>query len=87
MHTFSDTLPAVTWEAPSLRSTAEHLERAGAALWRVIDRRGTIRGHLRVVADPLGIRYRAERLQLPTGSFVLVGEFWAADDAVAALRG
>jgi hypothetical protein len=39
-----------------------------------------------MVVDPLGIRYRAERLHLATGQFRLVGDFWRADDAVAALR-
>lgn len=86
MNTFTDRLPAVLWETPTLRSTHEHLERAGDHLWRVIDERGSIRGHLRVIADPLGIRYRAERLHLASGVFRPVGEFWDADDAVAALR-
>lgn len=86
MRTFTDSLPALQWETPRLRSSRERLERAGDHLWRVVDARGSIRGHLRVVADPLGIRYRAERLHLASGSFRLVGEFWDADDAVAALR-
>lgn len=86
MSTFTDTLPALRWETPPLRSERERLERAGDHLWRVIDAAGSIRGHLRVVADPLGIRYRAERLHLPSGAFRLVGEFWDADDAVASLR-
>ncbi|GAA2891392.1 hypothetical protein [Microbacterium esteraromaticum] len=78
--------PALLWETPTLRSRSEHLDRAGDHLWRVVDARGTIRGHLRVIADPLGIRYRAERLHLASGAFVLVGEFWDPDDAVASLR-
>lgn len=86
MTSLTDTRPALLWETPHLRSRAEHLDRAGDHLWRVVDERGTIRGHLRVIADPLGIRYRAERLHLASGSFVLVGEFWDPDDAVAALR-
>jgi len=86
MHTLAETLPSIPWPTPALRSPAERLERAADHLWRVVDARGSIRGHLRVVADPLGIRYRAERLQLDTGAFRLVGEFWDADDAVAALR-
>jgi len=86
MRSYSETLPSIHWDTPSLSSRAEHLERAGDHLWRVIDAQGAIRGHLRVVADPLGIRYRAERLQLASGAFLLVGEFWDADDAVAALR-
>ena len=90
MRTESDTLaaalPTIPWDTPVLRSRAEHLDRAGDHLWRVVDDRGSIRGHLRVVADPLGIRYRAERLHLASGTFRLVGEFWDADDAVMALR-
>jgi hypothetical protein len=86
MRTHSDTLPSILWKTPSLRSATERLERAGDHLWRVVDARGGIRGHLRVVVDPLGIRYRAERLHLASGGFRLVGEFWDADDAVAALR-
>ncbi|PKI92857.1 hypothetical protein CW368_00675 [Actinomycetales bacterium SN12] len=82
----TETHPALLWETPSLRTHAEHLDRAGDHLWRVVDAKGAIRGHLRVIADPLGIRYRAERLHLASGAFRLVGEFWDADDAVAALR-
>lgn len=87
MTSLTDTQPALLWETPSLRTRTEHLDRAGDHLWRVVDARGTIRGHLRVIADPLGIRFRAERLHLASGAFRLVGEFWDADDAVAALRG
>lgn len=86
MRTTSEPFPSILWETPSLRTRVEHLERAGDHLWRVLDARGAIRGHLRVVADPLGVRYRAERLHLASGVFRLVGEFWDADDAVAALR-
>lgn len=87
MNMISEALPAVLWETPALRSRSERLQRAGDHLWRVLDAAGGIRGHLRVVADPLGIRYRAERLHPASGAFRLVGEFWDADDAVAALRG
>lgn len=71
---------------PRLSSQREHLVRAGDRLWRLLDRSGRILGHLRVVPDPLGLRYRAERLVSATGSFRIVGEFWSADDAAAALR-
>lgn len=64
----------------------ERLIRAGAALWRVTDTNGSIRGHLRVIVDAVGVRYRAERLHRASGTFTLIGEFWCADDAVAALR-
>lgn len=86
----SDTLiasrPEVPYAPPPLTSPREHLIRAGAHLWRVQDASGRVLGHLRLLSDPLGTRYRAERLHLATGSFRLVGDFWRADDAVAALR-
>lgn len=85
MDTTIDQLPALHWETP-VTTGSERLERAADQLWRVRNARGGIRGHLRMVADPLGIRYRAERLHLASGAFVLVGEFWNPDDAVAALR-
>ena len=85
-HRSTDGLPAIRWATPPLESARETLHPAGERLWRVVDQRGVIRGHLRLVPDPLGVRYRAERLHLPTGSFRLVGDFWRADDAVAALR-
>ena len=84
--TMTTSLPEVPFAAPRLASAREHLVRAADHLWRVLDRREHVLGHLRIVADPLGLRYRAERLHLATGSFRLVGEFWRADDAVAALR-
>jgi hypothetical protein len=79
-------LPEVPYAAPRLSSSREHLVRASDHLWRVQDRTERVLGHLRIAADPLGLRYRAERLHLATGTFRLIGEFWRADDAVAALR-
>jgi len=79
-------LPEVPYATPRLLSKREQLVRASDHLWRVQDPTGRILGHLRVVADPLGLRYRAERLHLATAAFRLVGEFWWPDDAVQALR-
>lgn len=79
-------LPEVPYATPRLSSPREHLVRASAHLWRVQDRNGRVLGHLRILPDPLGLRYRAERLHLATGSFRLVGDFWRPDDAVDALR-
>lgn len=79
-------LPEVPYAAPRLESSREVLIRASDHLWRVQDRAGRVLGHLRIVADPLGLRYRAERLHLATGAFRIVGEFWRPDDAVAVLR-
>ncbi|MDN3444533.1 hypothetical protein [Microbacterium sp. APC 3901] len=78
--------PEVPYATPQLSTKKEHLVRASAHLWRVQDARARVLGHLRLVPDPLGVRYRAERLHLATASFRLVGDFWSADDAVAALR-
>ncbi|MEL5990242.1 hypothetical protein ACOKGD_06850 [Microbacterium phosphatis] len=64
----------------------ERLDRAGAALWRVVARDERVIGHLRRVEHPLGERFRAERLHLATGRFREVGEFWSPDEAVASLR-
>lgn len=78
--------PEVPYAAPRLISKRERLVRASDHLWRVQDAAGRILGHLRIVADPLGLRYRAERLHVATGTFRLVGSFWQPDDAVQALR-
>lgn len=81
-----ESLPEVPYATPRLSSRREHLVRAADHLWRVQDDAGRVLGHLRIAADPLGLRYRAERLQLATGTFRLIGEFWRPDDAVDALR-
>ncbi|MGW8483890.1 hypothetical protein ACWGJP_12215 [Microbacterium sp. NPDC055903] len=79
-------LPDAPAAAPALSSRREHLVRAGDALWRVHDDADRILGHLRIGVDPLGLRYRAERLNLATGAFRLIGEFWNPDEAVQTLR-
>lgn len=79
-------LPGVPLATPRLSSAREHLVRASDDLWRVLDQREHVLGHLRIVEDPLGIRYRAERLHLATGMFRVIGAFWRVDDAVAVLR-
>lgn len=86
MTTIAAPLPRIPSSAPALRGCPERLQLAGDQLWRVVDRSGFIRGHVRRVSDPLGVRYRAERLRGSTATFYLVGEFWAVEDAVAALR-
>lgn len=78
--------PEVPLATPQLTHQREHLIRASDHLWRVHSSDGGLRGHLRVLPDPLGLRYRAERLHRATGQFWIVGEFWTADDAVIALR-
>lgn len=84
--THQQQLSPLPYAPPRLASKHLRLVRAADHLWRVQDAGGRILGHLRVVADPLGLRYRAERLSLATGTFRLVGDFWHPDDAVQALR-
>ena len=86
MTTNTTPAPTIRWATPVLARAVETLQPAGERLWRVVDSRSTIRGHLRIVPHDLGVRYRAERLHLPSGLFRIVGDFWSADDAVAALR-
>ncbi|QTV79696.1 hypothetical protein [Microbacterium sp. NIBRBAC000506063] len=86
MTTTQQLSPGVHFATPTLTSPHEKLVRAADDLWRVQAAGARILGHLRLTINPLGVRYRAERLHLPTGTFRLVGEFWSADDAVAALR-
>ncbi|HCS62448.1 MAG TPA: hypothetical protein DIW46_13825 [Microbacterium sp.] len=78
--------PEVSYATPRLTSKREQLIRASEHLWRVQDATGRVLGHLRIVSDPLGLRYRSERLHLATGTFRIVGEFWSPDDAVQSLR-
>lgn len=72
---------------PRLRTAAPvHLEPAAPSLWRVVDRRGLVIGHVAAFADPSGTRYRARRFHAVTRAFRDLGEFWSADDAVDCLR-
>ncbi|MFB7250592.1 hypothetical protein [Microbacterium sp. NPDC056234] len=87
MHTHTITaVPDIPYATPKLSSSRENLIRAGDHLWRVQDGAGRILGHLRIAAEPLGLRYRAERLHLASGAFRLIGEFWTVDEAVQTLR-
>ena len=78
--------PQVVYATPPLTSQRERLVRASDRLWRVQDLTARVLGHLRIISTPLGIRYRAERLNLATGTFRIVGKFWSPDDAVQCLR-
>ena len=79
--------PVVPLAAPRLRTTrGTRLLRATADLWRVVDASGHVIGHLQLIPHPLGWRCRARRYHAPTSRFRDVGDFWSADDAVAALR-
>jgi hypothetical protein len=55
-------------------------------LWRVTRPDGEVLGYVEQFSDPRGIRFRAKRLVARAQHFLIVGEFWAFDEAVDALR-
>ncbi|TDN92740.1 hypothetical protein [Microbacterium sp. BK668] len=73
--------------APTLRAgTLVRLARAAAALWRVLDARDRVIGHVEAFSAPGGTRYRARRFHAASRAFRDLGEFWSADDAIDCLR-
>ncbi|WP_203579610.1 hypothetical protein [Microbacterium hibisci] len=74
-------------DPPTLqRSTAVRLVAAAPSLWRVVDPRGLVIGHLQAHTQAGGIRYRARRFHAASRAFRELGEFWSADDALECLR-
>lgn len=53
--------------------------------WRVVDRRGLIIGHVQLVPEPRGERYRARRYRPSARALTDVGDFWSAEEAVQCL--
>ena len=73
---------------PLLRAAPRGLEivpRRGA-LWRVARTDGLVLGYVERVDDESGARYRSKRLVGRASGFDVIGDFGAADDAVASLR-
>lgn len=62
------------------------LASAAPSLWRVIDTRGRVIGHLQAIAGDAGIRYRARMFHTTSRAFRDLGEFWSAADAIDCLR-
>lgn len=62
------------------------LDAAAPSLWRVMDRRGLVIGHIQAIASGEGLRFRARRFHPPSRAFRDLGEFWRAADAVECLR-
>lgn len=55
-------------------------------LARVLDRRGTILGHVEAIDDVDGPRFRAQRFHIAQRRFLELGTFSALNDAVDCLR-
>ena len=62
------------------------LASAAPALWRVIDAKGRVIGHLQAITGDAGTRYRARRFHVASHAFRDLGEFWSAGDAIDCLR-
>lgn len=74
-------------ELRTLSATAPaRLLPAGNALWRVLDGRGLVIGHIQEVAQGGDIRFRARRYHAATRAFRDLGDFWSRDQAVECLR-
>lgn len=56
------------------------------SLWRVLDAKGIVIGHLRAIPLGTAVRFRASRYHPASRGFRDLGEFWSADDAVDCLR-
>ena len=76
-HTLTPRMPA--------RKTAVELRTAAPGLYRVLDERNRIVGHIQLVAHELGTRYRARRYSSERHSFADLGDFWSLEDALACL--
>ncbi|MFS0867332.1 hypothetical protein AB3M83_08365 [Microbacterium sp. 179-B 1A2 NHS] len=62
------------------------LRRVSPSLWRVVDARGVVAGHVAELADSRGVRYEARRYSASARAFVEIGGFWRMSDAVAAVH-
>ncbi|PPH46279.1 hypothetical protein C5D09_08580 [Rathayibacter sp. AY1C9] len=66
--------------------TPPTLTRVNARLWRVSTGSGAVVGHIELVEDPLGERYRARLLRAGMPAGAEFGEFWSVDDAIEVFR-
>lgn len=73
-------------QQPVARLRGYDLRRVAPSLWRVVDARGLVAGHVAEVADPRGVRYDARRYSPAAGAFLEIGAFWRLADAVAAVH-
>lgn len=79
-------------ERPSMNTprvaadAAVRLVPAAPALWRVLDRRGIVIGHLQAIAQDGATRFRARRFHRSNGGLRDLGDFWNVEDAIDCLR-
>lgn len=51
-------------------------------LWRVTRSTGEVLGYIERFTEAQGERFRAKRLLVRQRRFIVIGEFWAIDDAI-----
>ncbi|KZX22693.1 hypothetical protein [Rathayibacter tanaceti] len=66
--------------------TPPTLTRVNSRLWRVSTGSGAVVGHIELVDDPQGERYRARLLRAGMPAGAQLGEFWNVNDAVEVFR-
>lgn len=66
--------------------TPPTLTRVNPWLWRVSTGSGAVIGHIELVDDPQGERYRARLLRAGMPAGAQLGEFWTVDDAIEVFR-
>jgi hypothetical protein len=55
-------------------------------MWRITGATGDVVGYVERFPSPEGLRFRAKRLLPRQGRFMVDGEFWSMDDAIACFR-
>lgn len=79
-------MPTATLVAPSHRTARDRtLVPVRDLLWRVTRADGEILGHIEAIPTELGVRYAAKRANPRLQRFVVLGEFWQIDEAIACL--
>ncbi|OOB90706.1 hypothetical protein [Rathayibacter sp. VKM Ac-2630] len=66
--------------------TPPRLTRVNGRLWRVSTASGAVVGHIELVDDPQGEKYRARLLRAGMPAGAQLGEFWSVDDAIEVFR-
>ncbi|AZZ48887.1 hypothetical protein C5C31_03575 [Rathayibacter rathayi] len=66
--------------------TPPTLTQVNSRLWRVSSGSGAVVGHIELMDDPLGERYRARLLRAGMPAGAELGEFWNVDDAIEVFR-
>jgi len=73
-------------ESPDLRRSGLSVIALHDDMWRVSGATGDVVGYVESFSVPQGTRFRAKRLLPRQGRFMVDGEFWSMEDAIACFR-